>query len=121
MLESPRDARAPLTYLTHRFELRLAVFAMAVLLLAQAGALSHAYSHDVAFGAASSQPAVPGEHDACRDCLGFAPLLNAAATPVSLPAIESPGHEVATRSPIASFAGGSAVYAFRSRAPPGPQ
>ncbi|GAC1305486.1 MAG: hypothetical protein NVSMB10_09470 [Steroidobacteraceae bacterium] len=121
MLESPRDARAHLTYLTHRFELRLAVLAMAVLLLAQAGALSHAYSHDVAFGAASSQPAVPGEHDACRDCLGFAPLLSAGALPVALPGIESPGRGVAICAAFASIAGRTALHAFRSRAPPRPQ
>lgn len=100
----------------HRFELRIAAFAALALLLAQLGAMTHAYSHGVV-DAASHQTGA-SSHDLCKDCLGYAPLLAATGAPGQLPALEPRGRGLAARTTATSVVDFSLTLAFRSRAPP---
>jgi hypothetical protein len=101
-----------------RFELRVAVIAAVALLIAQFGAMAHAYSHDPTMGSASTQQSNPGSHDFCGDCLNFAPLLSAAGTPTALLFIAPQGRSVAAIFGDRSLLDLSLTLAFRSRAPP---
>jgi hypothetical protein len=112
-----------------RFELRIAVLAALALLLAQLGALSHAYAHDAATGSslagahgarppATSRPLGAAGHDACNECLAYAPLLCAAGAPAALPAVDPQGRTLATRPTADSLVDLRATLAFRARAPP---
>jgi hypothetical protein len=100
-----------------RFEFRIALIAAAALLIAQIGAVAHSYSHDGALGPATHQAGL-GSHDACNDCLGFAPLLSAAGTPAALPRVEPQGRHIAARADGSSLVDRSLNLVFRSRAPP---
>ena len=102
----------------HRFELRVAFMAAVALLIAQLGAMSHAYSHDAAVGSAASHQVGVGSHDPCDDCLAYAPLLAAGGAPGALPFIEPQGHGIPTLSTTESLIDLSLTVAFRSRAPP---
>jgi hypothetical protein len=102
----------------HRFELRLAVMAALALLIAQLGAMSHAYSHDAAIDAPTTHQSAANSHDSCNDCLAYAPLLAAAGTPSALPFIEPPGRGLSPRATPQSLVDLSLTLAFRSRAPP---
>jgi hypothetical protein len=93
-----------------RIESRIALIAAFALLLAQIGAMSHAYSHVVDLRA--------GSHESCNDCLGFAPLLSAAAAPAALPHIRAQGRAVDAPVSGISFVDRFLTLAFRSRAPP---
>jgi hypothetical protein len=104
--------------LLHRFELRLAVMAAVALLIAQLGAMAHAYSHDAAAGSTTTHQAGASSHDPCNDCLAYAPLLAAAGTPAALPSIEPQGRGLATHAAANSLVDLSLTLAFRSRAPP---
>jgi hypothetical protein len=108
----------------HRFGIRTAVITAVALLIAQFGAIAHAYSHDSGVGpgiAHQSGPAHgsrPVSHEACLDCLNFAPLLSAAGAQAALP-LDLPqcrGGGVQAEHP--SLIGLAAHLAFRSRAPP---
>jgi hypothetical protein len=101
----------------HAFEFRIALITAAALLIAQIGAVAHSYAHVGASGAATHQTA-PGSHDACNDCLGFAPLLSAAGAPAALPHVEPQGRHVAARADGSSLVDRSLNLVFRSRAPP---
>jgi len=112
-----------------RFELRIAVLAVIALLFAQLGALSHAYAHDAAAGAslagthgarspATSHPPGTAGHDACNECLAYAPLLCAAGAPAALPVVDLEGRTLATRPTADSLLDLRATLAFRARAPP---
>jgi hypothetical protein len=112
-----------------RFELRIAVLAVLALLLAQLGALSHAYAHDAATGSsragahgagspATSHPLGPAGHDACNQCLAYAPLLCATGAPAALPGVDLEGRTLATRPTADSLVDLRATLAFRARAPP---
>jgi hypothetical protein len=103
--------------LLHRFELRIAVLAALALLIAQLGAMSHAYSHDIAVGSPSTHQTA-ATHDLCNDCLAYAPLLAVAGAPGALPYIEPQGRDLATRATAESLLNLSLTVAFRSRAPP---
>lgn len=103
--------------LLHRFELRIAILAALALLLAQLGAMSHAYSHDAAVGSAARHQSA-AIHDVCSDCVAHAPLLAPAGGLGALPSIESQGHGPATRATPGSLLDLSLNLAFRSRAPP---
>jgi hypothetical protein len=117
--------------------------AVMALLIAQLGALSHAYSHDAygrgahshgahaydgyghnafAFddfaGAASVHACGAGSHDPCGDCLAFAPLLSAAGATSALPFTLPQGQNSAGRSAGGSLVDLPPLLAFRSRAPP---
>jgi hypothetical protein len=98
------------------FQLRLAILAMAALLFAQLGAMSHAYSHDAARTAAHSTAA--NSHELCNDCLAYAPLLSAAGTSTALPLVEPQGRGPATSATVRSLVELGPIPAFRSRAPP---
>jgi hypothetical protein len=108
--------RAVLRKFLPGFQLRLAVVAMAALLFAQLGAMSHAYSHDAA-RSASHRTAV-NSHDLCNDCLAYAPLLSAAGAPGTLPLLQPPGRGPVTSTTLGSQVELSPIPAFRSRAPP---
>jgi hypothetical protein len=111
-------SRTALKKLLHRFELRIAVMAAVALLIAQLGAMSHAYSHDAAVGAPSSLQTGASSNDLCNSCLAYAPLLAGAATPAALPFIAPQGRGLATRATAQSLVDLSLTLAFRSRAPP---
>jgi len=102
----------------HRFELRLAVMTIAGLLIAQLGAISHAYSHDAAVHPTSTQQTGPGSHDPCNDCLSYAPLLSAGGAPSAVPFNVPQGRRAAARAAAGSLIDRSLNLAFRSRAPP---
>jgi len=95
----------------------LAVIAAIGLLLAQLGALNHAYSH-VPQAAASVQGTDPAAHTICDDCLSFAPVLFAAGTPTVPSLIGPPARAIAVRAVEASQLNNRLNLAFRSRAPP---
>lgn len=92
--------------------------AAVALLIAQLGALSHAYSHDAAAGAPSTHQTGATSHDLCNDCLAYAPLLAGAAAPGALPSVLPQGRGLATRVTAHSLVDLSLTLAFRSRAPP---
>ena len=91
--------------------------AAVALLIAQLGAMSHAYSHDAAIGAPTHQTGA-SSHDPCDDCLAYAPLLAVAGAPAALSFIEPQGHGLATSVTAQSLVDLSLTVAFRSRAPP---
>jgi hypothetical protein len=103
--------------LLHRFERRIAVLAALVLLIAQLGAMSHAYSHDAAVDSPSTHQ-TPATHDLCNDCLAYAPLLALSGASGALPYLEPQGRGLATRATAESLLDLSLTVAFRSRAPP---
>ena len=104
--------------LPHRLQLRFAILAAMALLLAQAGAISHAYSHSAGLTTSSSHSTGAGSHDPCSGCLAFAPLLCGAGAPNCAPFIVPPGPNFATRALPGSFVDVPRLLAFRSRAPP---
>jgi hypothetical protein len=98
-----------------RFEFRTAFLAVAALLFAQLGAMTHAYSHDPA---SSTTPRTAlSAHDLCKDCLAYAPLLSA-STPTALPAFEPQGGSSGVVASATSLLDLAPRLAFRSRAPP---
>jgi hypothetical protein len=104
--------------LRHRFELRLALMAMVGLVIAQLGAVSHAYAHDTAVGSPSLHLTGTISHDPCGDCLAYAPLLSAAGGSASLPFL-APALPVGVTAALPdSLIDGLPFLAFRSRAPP---
>ena len=104
--------------IAQRFEFRIALIAAIALLIAQVGAVSHAYSHVATLGGAGAHQSGLGSHEICNDCLGFAPLLSAGAAPAALPQITPQGPVVAALVAGTSFVDRSPILAFRSRAPP---
>ena len=103
--------------LTRRLRIRWAVIAAAALLIAQWGAMAHAYSHVPQTRSVPAQQPVPA-HDYCADCLNFAPLLSAAGAPAVLPAVLPQACSAAPPAPLASLIDLEFLLAFRSRAPP---
>ena len=98
--------------------MRIAFITAFALLFSQLGAMAHAYSHDATLGPASTQQSAPSSHDACRDCLAFAPLLSVAGVPATLPWNDPEGRSVTARGFGRSRVDHSITLAFRSRAPP---
>ncbi|MDP9014043.1 MAG: hypothetical protein M3O41_15575 [Pseudomonadota bacterium] len=107
-----------LTRLPRHFELRVAFITAIALLIAQLGAMAHAYSHDSMLGSMSTHQSAPSSHDTCNDCLAFAPLLSAAGGPTTLHCIHRPCRSLAARAGNRSLVDRSLTLAFRSRAPP---
>jgi hypothetical protein len=101
----------------HQSAFGLAVIAAIVLVLAQLGAMNHAYSH-VPQVAATVQGANPAAHSLCDDCLSFAPALSAAGSPSLLSFFAPPARAIALRAVAASLLNNRLDLAFRSRAPP---
>jgi hypothetical protein len=104
--------------IAQRFEFRIALITAIALLIAQIGAMSHAYSHVAASEAAGTHQTGPGSHEFCNDCLSFAPLLSAGAAPAALPQVEPQGRVIAAPISGTSFVDRFLILAFRSRAPP---
>lgn len=102
----------------HRCELRLAVMAALALLIAQLGATSHAYAHDVVARASAALHGGAGAHNPCNDCLAYAPLLSAAGAPAALPLVGHQAHGGAGCAAADSLVERLPPLAFRSRAPP---
>jgi hypothetical protein len=121
-----RGARIPRTALKvwslpklkHRVRLRFAVIAALALLIAQLGAMTHAYTHVPQTRAEAARQTTPNLHDSCNDCLNFAPLLAAAGAPAALPFAVPQGCCIAPPSPRDSLLELKFLLAFRSRAPP---
>ena len=101
----------------HHSPFALAVIAAVVLLLAQLGAMHHAYSH-VPSAATTAQDSNRGIHPVCDDCLSFAPVLSAAGSPTVLAFVAPPARALALRAVAASLISHRLDLAFRSRAPP---
>ena len=113
-----------LTKLLHHFGRRITLITAAALLLAQIGAMTHAYSHDAASAQSSTHRiaagigAGAGGHEFCNDCLTFAPLLSAGGAPDQLPFAEPQGRSVAVHAALTSLVDRSSTLAFRPRGPP---
>jgi hypothetical protein len=108
----------PLPRLKHHLKLRFAVIAAIALVIAQLGAMAHAYTHVPETRAVSAQQTTPGVHDYCNDCLNFAPLLAGAGALAVLPFALPQGCSIAPSSPRDSLLDLKFLLAFRSRAPP---
>jgi hypothetical protein len=104
--------------LTHRLRIRWAAVAALALLIAQMGALAHAYSHVPQTRSVSAQQPIPATHDFCADCLNFAPLLAAAGSPAVAPLALPQGGHAASPAPLCSLVDLKTLLGFRSRAPP---
>jgi hypothetical protein len=104
--------------LTHHLRIRWAAVAALALLVAQMGALAHAYTHVPQISPVSAHQPLPGTHDFCADCLNFAPLLAAAGAPTVLPLMLPQGCHAAPPAPPCSLVDLQLLLAFRSRAPP---
>jgi len=107
-----------LSLLKPRFELRFAAITAIAVLIAQLGAVAHAYAHVPGAHPAAAYQTNAGNHDSCTDCLNFAPLLSAAGTPAALPLIEPPGRGAGVHAECSSLVDRHLHLAFRSRAPP---
>jgi hypothetical protein len=107
-----------LSRLSHRFELRVAVITAVALLIAQLGAMAHAYTHTSDITPTSTHQSNSGSHDFCSDCLSFSPLLSAAGAPAALPFIEPQGRISVVQTECSSLVDRRLQLAFRSRAPP---
>jgi hypothetical protein len=116
MLFFPQVALLP--RIAQRLEFRIALLTTIALLIAQLGAMSHAYSHVPSSAGTGIHQSSLGTHEFCNDCLGFAPLLSAAAAPAALPQIEPQGRSLDAPAAGTSLLARSLVLAFRSRAPP---
>jgi hypothetical protein len=104
--------------LLQRFELRLAAIAAAALLIAQLGAMAHAYTHVPQARLPAAHQSTPATQESCDDCLNFAPLLSAAGAPAGLPFVAPQGRGIALQVEVASLIDVGPRLAFRSRAPP---
>jgi hypothetical protein len=103
--------------IAHNSSFALAAFAALVLVLAQLGAMNHAYSH-VPRVTASVQDLNPAAHAICDECLSFAPVLSSAGSPAIVDFVAPPPRAVALRAVTASLIAYRLDLAFRSRAPP---
>jgi len=95
--------------------------AVVALVIAQMGAITHAYSHDRAMGSpavGSGSLHFVGSHNPCGDCLAFAPLLSAAGASGSLPFLDPEARDAIAHALPDSLVDGLPFLAFRSRAPP---
>jgi hypothetical protein len=101
----------------HHSPFGLALIAALVLVLAQLGAMNHAYSH-VPQASATVQDSNPAAHVLCDDCLSFAPVLSSAGSPAVVSFVAPPARAIALRAVAASLLNHRLDLAFRSRAPP---
>ena len=89
---------------------------MFALLIAQAGAQAHAYSHLRSISDPSGLPGAPAQ--LCSECLLFAPLLATADCHDSPSVCQLGGRAVIVAARAVSLVNTVGYYAFRSRAPP---
>jgi hypothetical protein len=104
--------------LIHRLKARFAVIAAIALVIAQLGAMAHAYTHVPQTRAVSAQQTTPGVHDFCSDCLNFAPLLAGTGAPAALLVVIPQASSLAPQSRLGARLDLEILLAFRSRAPP---
>jgi hypothetical protein len=102
---------------SHRFEFRITALAALAFLIAQMGAIAHAYSHRPSTQTSVYQQSL-ASHEPCGDCLNFAPLLSAAGTPAALPVSLPIAQSSQPAAAPESFLDHRTYLAFRSRAPP---
>jgi hypothetical protein len=103
---------------SHRTELRIAVIAALALFIAQLGAMAHAYSHQPGAGPVAIHAPNATLHEACDECLNFAPLLAATGVP-TLPPMHLTHAVASVVDPVTPLLLGHRTFlAFRSRAPP---
>jgi hypothetical protein len=105
-----RPLRRRTTQLTIRAVLMLAM------LIAQAGAFAHFYSH-VASGQEDPAGLASGSQ-ACGECLSFAPLVGGGLTSEFTLFLDEPVVEHLAPAKLDSFVAVYCHHAFRSRAPP---
>jgi hypothetical protein len=102
---------------SHRVQFRIAALVALAFLIAQMGAIAHAYIHEPTPETPAHQQRA-NSHELCGDCLNFAPLLSAAGTPALLPfSLQHSQSEPPSAAP-SSFRRFRTYLAFRSRAPP---
>jgi hypothetical protein len=102
----------------HRIDFRIALIAALALIVAQVGAMAHAYTHVPKVSQISGQLPAPADHQVCGECLNFAPLLAAAGAPTLPVYVQPPAHGPVTSAQPASRLSCKPLLAFRSRAPP---
>jgi hypothetical protein len=118
VLGSPRDDPGiELRKFPQNSALFFAAVAAIVLVLAQLGAMNHAYSH-VPQVAATVQDANPAAHAVCDECLSFAPMLSSAGSPSFATFVAPPARAIALAAVAAALLNHRLDLAFRSRAPP---
>jgi hypothetical protein len=100
-----------------KFERRRVFLALAFFIVAQFGAQLHTYAHDAA-ALGTAHQTILVTHSVCDECLAYAPLLSAAATPARLPRLPGPARSCAPAQRFLSFLDHGPILAFRSRAPP---
>jgi hypothetical protein len=113
----PYTSGSELKRIAHNSSFAMAVVAALMLVLAQLGAMNHAYSH-VPRVTASVQDLNPAAHALCDECLSFAPLLSSAGSPAIVDFVAPPARAIALRAVAASQLANRLDLAFRSRAPP---
>jgi len=99
---------------SQRVEFRITALAVLAFFIAQMGAIAHAYTHTPSTQTSTTQQS----HELCGECLNFAPLLSAAATPGTLPLSLQRGRSAQPATTPDSFLEHRTHLAFRSRAPP---
>jgi hypothetical protein len=114
ILPSPVEEARRLTR-SHR-KLAVHLILALSLLVAQAAAQAHVYSHLQAGSARSDTSGVPVQ--LCTDCLSGASLLGGASAPDAPPVLFAAAISTPVAAPPVSFVEFSRHYAFRSRAPP---
>jgi hypothetical protein len=108
-----------LPLLRQKFERRRVFLALAFFLVAQFGAQLHTYAHDAAaLALGTAQQTIAVSHSVCDECLAYAPLLSAAATPARMPRLPGAARSVALAHRFLSVLDHAPILAFRSRAPP---
>ncbi len=93
----------------------MTALAAVALLLAQLGALSHAYSHD---SSAAHQSGTASSHVPCDDCLAYAQVLSGAGPEGALPCLGALNPDRGPQAAACHRIALPLVLAFRSRAPP---
>ena len=97
----------------------MALLAAFALLIAQIGAVRHAYAHNANSGTvAALKQQLPAAHEFCGDCLNYAPLLATAGATGSVHFEAPPACPRSVERPAAHPARAGPFLAFRSRAPP---
>jgi hypothetical protein len=102
---------------SRRIEFRISALAALALLIAQMGAIAHAYTHRPSTQTSTYQQ-TQTSHEVCGDCLNFAPLLSTAGTPATLPFSLQHSQSAPPQAAPLSFLDHRTYLAFRSRAPP---
>jgi hypothetical protein len=85
-----------------------------MLLLGQIAAQTHAYTHLRLTG----DPAAPGQHTPCSECLSFAPLVSATHSSHGVPEFQFEDVRTKVDADSVSLISRRTSHSFQSRAPP---